>query len=370
MIYLDNAATTLHKPPEVAAAVLKAMKSFANPGRGGYAAASEAEEQVFRTRRLAGRLFDCPPERVCFTANATEGLNIALRSLLKPGGSVLISGLEHNAVTRTLTAIGTKTEVVRAPLFDEEAWLEGFKRALNRSWDAVICTHVSNVFGMILPVGRIAEACRERRIPLVVDASQSAGLLPIRMGEWGAAYVAMPGHKGLFGPQGTGLLLCGGDPTPLRCGGTGSQSVLQTMPETLPDRLEAGTLNVPGICGLGAGLRWLSRHESGQFLQAEQKQIRELAKAISELGIRTFAGPTQAGVLSMRIPGMDVETAARYYAEHGIALRGGLHCAPLAHETAGTMPEGTLRLSVCPLTTQRELKVFLDQSVRLIRTLK
>lgn len=367
MIYLDNAATTLRKPPEVTEAVLSALKTCANPGRGGYSAAAEAEKKVFETRLLAGRLFDCSPDRVCFTSNATEGLNIALRSLLRENSHVLISGLEHNSVTRTLAGIGAHIEIAAAPLFDEEAWIRSFQEAMKTNPDAVVCTHVSNVFGAILPVGRIAALCAEKNIPFVVDASQSAGLLPVRLKEWGAAFVAMPGHKGLFGPQGTGILLCGKDPKPLRFGGTGSQSVLQTMPDELPDRIEAGTLNVPGICGLYAGMKWLIRRDPAQMLRIEQERIRDLGRILTELGMEVYAGDNQAGVLSVRIPGKDPETTAQYYAEHGIALRGGLHCAPLAHQTAGTFPEGTLRISISPLTKQRELLLFAEQSFRLMR---
>ena len=367
MIYLDNAATTLKKPPETATAVLQALRTCANPGRGGYSAAAEAEKQVFQTRMLAGKLFDCRPEQVVFTANATEGLNIALRSLLQPGDRVLISGMEHNAVTRTLQGIGAVPTVVTAPVFGADGWYEAFRKKLRESWKCVVCIHVSNVFGSILPADRIAALCREKEIPVVIDASQSAGLLPVRLNEWGAAFIAMPGHKGLLGPQGTGLLLCGRRPEPFRFGGTGSGSALQTMPEELPDRLEAGTLNVPGICGLGAGLRWLLQRIGRNMLQEEQERIRMLSEALAGLGVNVFSGQDQAGVLSFRLPGFDPEEAALRYAELGAAVRGGLHCAPLAHRTGGTFPEGTVRLSLSPLTRQRELTAFLELTGSLLR---
>ena len=367
MIFLDNAATTFRKPPEVVLAVQRALQTCASPGRGGYPAAALAEEAVFRTRRLAGELFDCDVQRVCFTRSATEGLNVALRTLLHPGDRVVISGLEHNAVTRTLYAIGTKTEAVRAPIFGAAGWAAAFEKALEQPAKAVVCTQVSNVFGSILPVERIAALCREKGIPLVVDASQSAGLLPVRLRAWGAAFVAMPGHKGLFGPQGTGLLLCGRDPEPLLYGGTGSASARQTMPEELPDRLEAGTLNVPGICGLGAGLEWLSRQDAAALLRKEQAQITAAARGLEDLGARVWTGPDQTGVLSFQIPGTDPESAASEYGNRGFALRAGLHCAPLAHETAGTAPEGTIRLSVSPLTPDRDLRVFLRITQRFLK---
>ena len=266
MIYLDNAATTLRKPPQVAWAMTQALTQYANPGRGGHRPAARADRAVYRVRKLAGQYFHVAPDRVCFTANATEGLNIALNTLVVPGDRVVISGLEHNAVTRTLTALGAEVVPVRAPLFDRAAWLDAFDTALTPGTAAAVCLQVSNVFGCVLPVEEIGALCHRREIPFVVDASQSAGLLPVEPEAWGAAFVAMPGHKGLLGPQGTGLLLCGDLlPEPLRRGGTGTASAAQIMPEELPERLEAGTLNVPGICGLGAGLEWLLSRDRGAF---------------------------------------------------------------------------------------------------------
>lgn len=367
MVYLDNAATTLRKPPEVAAAVTEALRSCANPGRGGHAAAERAERTVYRTRVLAAEFFALEPEQVCFTANATEGLNIALRSLVRAGDRVVISGLEHNAVTRTLAGIGAEIVPVRAPLFDEAAWLEGFESALRSGAGAAVCMQVSNVFGCVLPVERIGALCAARGVPFVVDASQSAGILPVRPAAWNADFTAMPGHKALLGPQGTGLLLCRRRPAPYRFGGTGSQSLLQTMPEELPDRIEAGTLNVPGIAGLGAGLRWL-RQRSQQALAAKERAL--LGRAVGglrELGVPVFSGREQCGVLSFRLPGMDCEEAAAAYARAGIALRAGLHCAPLAHETAGTLPEGTVRLSLSALSAPEEIEAFLACTRGLLR---
>lgn len=360
MIYLYNAATTLRKPPGVARAMLEALRTCANPGRGGHDAAARAGETVWRTRSLAARYFGLEPEQVCFTASATEGLNTALRALIRPGDRVVISGLEHNAVTRTLAGLGAERVPVQAPLFDRDAWLEGFARALTPGTRAAVCLHVSNVFGAVLPVREIGGLCSERGIPFVVDASQSAGLLPVRPAEWGAAFTAMPGHKGLLGPQGTGLLLCREVPAPLRFGGTGSRSLEQTMPEDLPDRLEAGTLNVPGIAGLGAGLAWLTRLDDKAVLARERRLLATAAKGLSALGAETFTGPEQAGVLSFRLPGRDSEGAAAAFAARGVALRAGLHCAPLAHKTAGTLPGGTVRLSLSTLTTQDEIKSFLS----------
>ena len=250
MIYFDSAATTLQKPESVYAAVQRTMRACASVGRGGHAAADAAARVVYACRTEAAELFDAVPEQVVFTMNATHGLNIALRSLVRPGGRVVLSGMEHNAVTRPLAALGAQIETADAPPFAPERLLEGFARALRQGADAAVCTHVSNVYGNVLPVSAVAALCRERGVPLVIDASQSAGTLPVSLRGTGAAFIAMPGHKGLYGPQGTGLLLCGAAGEPLLQGGTGSNSLNQSMPDFLPDRHEAGTHNVCGIGGL------------------------------------------------------------------------------------------------------------------------
>ena len=240
LVYLDNGATTLHKPQAVRAAVNRALLSCANPGRGGYPAAMKAAEAVFRCRSLAGTMFDCPPERVVFTMNCTHGLNMAIRTLVRPGDRVVISGFEHNAVTRPLHALGARVTVAGRKLFDWEDTLAAFDQALSEKPVAAIFTHVSNVFGYVLPVEQLAELCHLHGVPFLVDAAQSAGSRPVSLKKLGAEFIAMPGHKGLLGPQGTGLLLCARDPEPLMQGGTGSLSIQQDMPDFLPDRGEAG----------------------------------------------------------------------------------------------------------------------------------
>ena len=267
MIYFDAGATTLQKPETVARAMYRAVGQLSSPGRGSYPATRAAEETDLQCRTLAAKLFGvADPARVVFTSCATHGLNIAVHTLVKPGGRVIISGYEHNAVTRPLHAIpGVELTVADGPLFDGEEMVRQFAAALACPADAVICTHVSNVFGFRLPVERIAALCREKGVPFVLDASQSAGMLPVDMDALGAAFIAMPGHKGLYGPQGTGLLLCGAEPEPLLRGGTGSQSILQEMPEELPDRLEAGTHNMPGIAGLLEGLRFVEQQGVGRI---------------------------------------------------------------------------------------------------------
>lgn len=344
MIYLDNGATSFHKPPAVRRAVLEAMTTCANPGRGGYPAAMEAARRVYRCREEAGRLFRCPPERVVLTTSCTHGLNIAIRTLVDPGDAVVLSGFEHNAVTRPLHALGARKIVAGRKLFDWEDTLERFDDALKQKPKAAVFTHVSNVFGYILPVEAMAELCREQGIPFILDAAQSAGSLPVDFEKLGAAFIAMPGHKGLLGPQGTGLLLCGAEAEPLLFGGTGNRSILQTMPEELPERLEPGTLNVPGFAGLTEGISYVRRRGTEGIAREEQRQRERCAAGLQALGVEVFAGEHQAGTLSFR-PSMDCQEAAEMFARRGIALRAGLHCAPLAHESAGTLETGTVRVS-------------------------
>ena len=209
MIYLDAGATTLQKPPMVAYHMQSALRRMATPGRGAYAPAMRAADAVYDCRVLAAELFGAQPEQVVFTMNATHALNLAIKTLVRPGGRAVISGFEHNAVVRPLHHIGAETIVAGRRLFDPADTLAAFEAAVTPDTQAVICTHVSNVFGYILPLEEIAALCRARRVPLIVDASQSAGLLPVSLEKLGAAFVCMPGHKALYGPQGTGLLLCG-----------------------------------------------------------------------------------------------------------------------------------------------------------------
>jgi len=365
MIYLDNGATSFHKPEAVYRAVLHAMRTCANPGRGGYAAAMAGAKRVYGCREAAGKLFSCHPEQVALTSSCTHGLNIAIRSLVKPGDRVAVAGFEHNAVTRPLHALGARLQIGGRRLFDREDTLSRFEDALKGA-QAAVFTHVSNVFGYILPVEEMAALCRMRRIPFVLDAAQSAGTLPVSLEALGADFIAMPGHKGLLGPQGTGLLLCGNGAEPLLYGGTGTASISQEMPEELPERLEPGTLNVPGFAGLEAGLRYLDREGIGSVARREQRQMLRCVRGLKKLGFRVFSGEWQSGVLSF-LPGMDCEEAAQLLARQGIAVRAGLHCAPLAHESAGTLETGTVRVSFGHHSFDGETDAFLRAASKLPR---
>ena len=359
MIYFDSAATTLQKPPSVAETVRRAISTHASVGRGGHPAAERAAQTVFACRTLAAELFDAAPEQVVFTMNATHGLNLAIKTLVKPGSRVIVSGFEHNAVMRPLHALGAELTVVGTALFRPDRLLEELAQALALRPSAVVCTHVSNVFGYILPLADIAALCRMHGVPLIVDASQSAGTLPVSLEKTGAAFIAMPGHKGLYGPQGTGLLLCAHVGEPLLEGGTGSNSELMTMPDFLPDRLEAGTHNVCGIAGLLEGLRFVQKTTPARILHREEALTRLLREKTADIpALHGYFGRPQSGVVSFRTEGMDCEEAAQRLAAEGIAVRAGLHCAPRAHRSAGTLGCGTLRVSFSAFNTPAEVMRF------------
>jgi selenocysteine lyase/cysteine desulfurase len=259
--------------------------------------------------------------------------------------------------------------VIDAPLFQPREMLTQFSDALQQGADAVICTHVSNVFGYILPLQEIADLCKKRGIPLIVDASQSAGILPVKLNELGAAFIAMPGHKGLYGPQGTGLLLCARDAMPVIEGGTGSQSRRQEMPEELPDRLESGTPNVCGICGLKAGVEFVQKMGRHNICKHEMDLLQYVYDRLSECAaIRLYTPRPQLGytapVLSVNVGDIPSETVSAALDEHHIAVRAGLHCAPSAHRRFGTLEQGTVRLAPSVFSNRDEAehicKVFLQ----------
>ena len=359
MIYLDSAATSLQKPESVYKAVLHAMRFMASPGRGGHRASMLAADTVFKCRSELAELFHVDDlEKVVFTQNATHALNIAIHSIVNKGDNVVISGYEHNAVTRPLHAIGANVRIAESALFDEEAAVSSFAEKLSGA-SCAICTHASNVFGFILPIERIAKLCRDKGVPLIVDASQSAGSVMLDFVSLGAKFVAMAGHKGLFGPQGTGVLICSNTAKPLIAGGTGSDSISSDMPDYLPDRLEAGTHNVPGIAGLLEGVRYVRRRGLDAIMNHERKMMAIAVDRLMDISrIKLFRARNpelQSGVLSVTIDGVDCDVLAEELGRHDIAVRAGLHCAPAAHKTAGTIDTGTVRLSFSPFSKESEV---------------
>ena len=363
MIYLDSGATTLQKPDQVAKAVQKAMECCANPGRGGHHPAREAERIVYGCREEAAELFGLDrPERVVFTQNATHSLNLAVKSILHEGGHAVITGYEHNSVVRPLEAMkeqGVCYTAVSSRLFDPADMARQMEQAIRPDTRCMIVCHMSNVFGSIAPLEELDRICLRHNLPMIVDASQSAGVLPLSAERYAsAAFFCMPGHKGLYGPQGTGLLICCKDNKlyTLLEGGTGSQSLEEKQPDFLPDMMESGTLNVPGIAGLWEGLKFIRRQGQGELLRWEQELVGELVQRLEgERAIRLFSGGDRQGGVLSAVLSMPSEEAAEKLASQGICVRAGLHCAPLAHRTAGTLPDGTVRLSVSAFNTRKEM---------------
>ena len=361
MIYLDHGATAFPKAPGVAAAMFEALGRCANPGRGGYPAAMAAAEEVYACRELASKLFDCQPEQVVFTSSCTQGLNTAIRTLVKPGDRVVITGFEHNAVTRPLHGLGADMVVAGRKLFDWEDTLTCWEAALKTRPVAAVFTHVSNVFGYVLPIEQMAELCRKYRVPFLVDGAQSAGMLPLKLEELGADFIAMPGHKGLLGPHGTGALWVRKDVqlAPLRQGGTGSASESMIQPGMMPDSLESGTLNLPGIAGLRAGMAVALTEMNGTH-ERIVGMCDFMREALLELpNVRVYT-PRGASLVSFNVEGVGSQIAASMLDQAGIAVRGGLHCAPGVHRFLHTLEGGCVRVSPGRENTR-------DQCAKLVR---
>ena len=379
MIYLDNAATSYPKPAQVVAAVARAMRFFgANPGRSAHPMAEKASERIFECRRALAEFFSAPdPARVVFTLNCTGALNTVIKGILKPGDHAVVSSIEHNAVMRPLEALRAKGVVYSAaqvdPL-DHDRTVDAFRQAIRENTKLVIVSHASNVWGIRLPVERIAALCRFYGIPILVDAAQSAGYLPIDMARDGIDYLAVPGHKGLLGPMGTGVLIAanGQRLETILEGGTGTDSKSFLQPETLPERFESGTVNVPGICGLLEGVRFVSAYKSERI---ERHGIRFLQKLYEELCDRKdillyTQKPQENGfvpVLSFNIRGLESERAAALFAREDIALRAGLHCAPAAHALFSTDTDGTIRVSPGIRSGEADLRRFLQTLSKVVK---
>ena len=369
-IYLDQASTSFPKAPGTAEAVSRFITECGcNIARGGYAGAYSAEELVFDTRTLVKQLFGGGDEKnAVFTKNVTESLNILLKGFLRPGDHVLVSSMEHNAVMRPLIQLEKKgVRFTRVPCAADGSMDPADAEArIEPATKAVVMLHASNVCGTVLPAAEIGAICRAHGIRFILDAAQTAGVLPVSMDDTGADAIAFTGHKGLLGPQGTGGILIRDDlaaeTEPLIAGGTGSISHTEEIPDFLPDRFEAGTLNLPGIAGLNAALSWLASRPAGSILAHELKLTERFLRKMEELekeghiriiGKRDIKDRT--GVVSIVPLHRDpAEVGFLLDDRYGIATRVGLHCAPAAHRTLGTWPTGTVRFSFGIFNTEAE----------------
>jgi cysteine desulfurase family protein len=373
MIYLDNAATSHPKPASVYERVDTVLRNWsANPGRSGHAMAVEAARIIFQTRESIAKLFNiADPDRIIFTPNATGALNLAILGTLRPGDRCVTTTMEHNSVIRPLHALSqtgvtvAKVGAARDGSIDPKA----VAAAIDTGTRLVVVTHASNVVGTITPIAEIISLAHGRGVPVLVDAAQTAGSVPIDVGALKVDLLACPGHKGLYGPQGTGFLYIAPhlNVEPILFGGTGSRSDLETMPDFAPDRYEAGTQNTPGIAGLGAGVEFLLERGIDEVRAHEISLLRQLMDGLAEIegitlhGVRDAARKT--GVVLFTLDGVDpAEIGDRLDSEFGIAVRVGLHCAPQAHRTLGTFPIGGVRMSPGFFNTVEEI----DQTVKAV----
>ena len=375
MIYLDNAATTMRKPQEVIDAVMLAMGSMGNAGRGVNDASLSASRLIYDTRERLCRMFGgTDPRQVVFTCNSTESLNIAIRGLLNPGDHVITTMLEHNSVLRPLydlEAKGTSLTIIesdRSGNFD----IEDMKRAVRPETKMIVCTNGSNLTGNYVELKPIGEFARERRILFVVDTSQTAGVFPINVEEMKIDVLCFTGHKGLLGPQGTGGMYVreGVNIRPLKAGGTGVQTYSKSQPVQMPTALEAGTLNGHGIAGLHAALGYIEEHGIGAIRKREQELMRRFYEGVKDIENVTVYGDfdtmDRCAIVTLNIGDYDSsEVSDELLTGYGISTRSGGHCAPLMHKALGTVEQGAVRFSFSHYNTDEEV----DAAVKAVREL-
>lgn len=376
IIYMDHAATSWPKPPQVIASIQNAIvNAGGNPGRGSHRLAIAAGETLYETRDVVASFFNCPdPFRVTFSKNITEAINLIMRGFLRPGDHVLVSPMEHNAVMRPLIFLEKRgvSHTVLPAGSDGKILTESIPALIHPATRLMIICHESNVNGVIQPVREAGKIAEEHGIFLLVDAAQSSGSLPINMQQDAIDFLAFTGHKGLYGPTGTGGVIFGDrvnsrEIEPLILGGTGSLSESFEQPEFMPDQLESGTQNVAGLAGLTAGIRWVSEQLARNPRTLDHKIIRLID------GLRQIPGVTcytalkpedQGSVISITIADTDNGLAGEWLdTKRNIMSRVGLHCAPAAHKQLGTFPNGTIRLSVSWMTTDKEIEMVI-QAVR------
>lgn len=373
MIYFDQAASSFPKPKGVADAMVEAVTLYgANPGRGGHALSQKASDVIYETRVLLGELFGLKnPKRIVFFQNATGALNQGIKGLqLSKGDHVITSSYEHNSVRRPLEYLRSNNGIELTYIkpnqngtINEEELIGEIKSTTK----LIIATHGSNLTGMILPIKKIGEMARDHGIKFMVDASQTAGVLPVNMADMNIDMLAFAGHKGLLGPQGTGVLMVqeGIQLEPIFHGGTGSFSESSEQPDQWPERLESGTLNTPGIAGLQAGCQEVRKIGISSIYEHEYKLIVKCIDGLNQMGGITIYGPDEGvmrlGVLSFVIDGIDSHEIAMILNDHyHIAVRAGLHCSPMGHESMGTLETGAVRISLGIYNTEQEVDQFLN----------
>ena len=382
MIYLDNAATSWPKPPEVLKAMTDVLeRAGGNPGRSGHRLSIVAARAIYDARESIADFFGISePLRVIFTNNATHAINLALRGILKSGDQVVTSSMEHNAVMRPLRQLekqGIRLSVVPCSA-DGSLNVNDLSKAVNTGTRLVVITHASSVVGTILPVAEITSIAHQAGAMVLVDAAQTAGALPINMLEMGIDLLAFTGHKELLGPPGIGGLVIAdkidvSQIEPLICGGTGSRSESEEQPNDLPDKFESGTANLVGIAGLGAGLKWIQEQGIDEIRNYMERLFQTLINGLTVLPkvkvYGTLDPERSVAIVSFKIEGMQVsEIGLRLDEEYGLLSRVGLHCAPAAHKTIGSFPEGTVRLAPGVFTTMNDTKEAIQAIKRVVQS--
>ena len=370
VIYFDNAATTLQKPENVAKVVAEAISSLGNSGRGAYDAALYSMRTVYETRELINEFFNGDgPEQVAFMSNATEALNTAISGMLQPGDHVITTVMEHNSVLRPLYLQEQKGVAVTVLPVGEDGIVssEAFEDAIRPDTEAIVCTHASNVTGTALNLYRIGEACKRHGLRFIVDVSQSAGILPIDMQAMNIDALCFTGHKGLFGPQGTGGLCLRKGVTirPLKSGGSGIHSFDKEQPQFMPELLEAGTVNAHGIAGLRAGLEYIKQESLERLYTKETLLTKTFYEGVRRIdGVKIYGNFDQekrAPIVALNIRDEDAAKVSEIlWEDYGIATRAGAHCAPLMHESLGTTEQGVVRFSFSSFNTMEEIKTAIE----------
>ena len=377
-VYLDNAATSWPKPPEVIAAMQAYLENGGGrPGRAAHGKSLASARMVYETRDALSSLFNATsPDRVIFTKNATEAINLLLFGFLNPGDHVIVSSMEHNAVMRPLRQLESRGVSLSVAACDSCGRLDPLtiKTALTPRTRLVLLVHASNVTGTLLPIAEVANIAREAGIRFAVDAAQTAGVHPIDVQSGGIDFLTFTGHKSLGGPQGTGGLVIGPDVDlrPLMFGGTGSASESENQPAFLPDKLESGTLNAIGIAGLGASLAALTEFGVENVLAHERKLMKLFRDGLKEMPDIEVYGPENTaesvGVLSLNVASRPCEEVGmELERDFDILTRTGLHCAPAAHRTIGTFGRGTVRFSVSRFNTESDIHAALEALSRIAR---
>ncbi|MGK4198112.1 aminotransferase class V-fold PLP-dependent enzyme [Fusobacterium sp. HC1336] len=374
MIYFDNAATTLHKPQEVIDAIIKAMTSMGNAGRGNTSASMEASHIIFDTRENLAKLFNIKDSsRIAFTCNSTEALNIAIKGSLTTGDHVITTMLEHNSVLRPLYEMenkGVELSIIQADKLGNISYDE-IQSLIKNNTKSIVCTHGSNLTGNLVDIEKIGKICKEHNLLFIVDVSQTAGVFPIDVEKMNIDILCFTGHKSLLGPQGTGGIFVkeGIEVTPLKSGGTGILTYSKTQPSIMPTHLEAGTLNGHGIAGLNAGIEFINKIGMKKIREKEENLMWRFYNKVKELPhikiYGDFSKKERCPIVTLNIDNYDSGDIAEELLNYGVATRAGGHCAPLMHEALGTIEQGAVRFSFGYFNTEEEV----DEVIKIIKNI-